>query len=497
MAAFQGQCPNCGAPIEFGVGSSLVKICAYCRATVVRGDRGLESFGRVAELVPTQALVAVGDEGTLAGRVLRVMGRVQLDHGAGPWDEYLITLDHGAAWAWLAYAEGRWIFTERKSFDAELTFDGLRLEQSVRLGGERFVVCEKRVGRVVSAEGELPFLLRPGSERRYVDLHGSGRGFATLDFEERPDAPEIYVGRFCDDPELVVTALGPRSAERIETEVMRCPNCGGDVPKLSGDRAERLGCPHCGALSEIATREIIARQETALRNLGIPIGSRGTLRGVEWTAIAFLERSTELDGERYAWEEFLLWNQGSGFRWLVKDPETGWLWADPVSVAEVQREPRSASVVYEGRSYRLRSRGQARVDHVLGEIYWKCSVGELTRTEDYVAGQVTLSREEAPGEVRWSVARPITWPVLAAAFALDPDGPGGHYLGEGEESRRGCLTWAILIVIAFVVVFVLAGVLASLFQRSCPPDQPNCRGTSGGGYVSGGYRGGGFYFGGK
>ena len=61
--------------------------------------------------------------------------------------------------------------------------------------------------------------------------------------------------------------------------------------------------------------------------------------------------------------------------------------------------------------------------------------------------------------------------------------------------RSGCLTWGIIIVIAFVVVFVLAGMLASVFQDDCPPNDANCQRSSVG-YV-GGYRGGGTYFGGK
>ena len=61
----------------------------------------------------------------------------------------------------------------------------------------------------------------------------------------------------------------------------------------------------------------------------------------------------------------MLWNLRSGFRWLVKDPEVGWLWVDSVSLADVERDPKSATVKHRGRSYRLRNRGQARVDHVL------------------------------------------------------------------------------------------------------------------------------------
>ncbi len=492
MAALSGECPNCGAPIEFDVGSSLARICEYCRVTVVRGDLGLENFGKVADLAPTSSLIAVGDEGTLRGRFFRVMGRVQLDHGAGPWDEYLVALDHGAAWGWLAYAEGRWIFTQEVALEVGVTFDELRLEQGVKLGDDGYFVAERRVGRVVSAEGELPFVVRPGGERRYVDLHGAGSRFATLDYGAPGDALEVHVGRFCDDPELVVTQLGPRSVRRVATVVMRCPKCGSDMPRLTGERAERIGCAYCGALSEVATQRILFDQEAARTNLAVPIGTRGTFDGTEWICIACIERSTEFDGERYSWEEFLLWNQARGYRWLVKDPEAGWLWVDSISVSSVRRSPGSAEVRHGGQVFRLRNRGQARVDYVLGEIYWKCQVGEIARTEDYEYGQITLCREESPGEVRWSSAKPLPWPAIATAFGIDVNGPGSNFIGGGDESRRGCLGWGLVIVVVFVIVFVVASMLVSLFQRDCPPEDPNCRSTS-----TSSYRGGGIYFGGK
>ena len=98
MAVAQGTCPGCGAPIEFGVGSSIAKVCEYCRTTVVRSDRGLENLGKVADLAMTPSLIAVGDQGTLGGRPFEVLGRVQLDHGKGPWDEHYFGFDYGQAW---------------------------------------------------------------------------------------------------------------------------------------------------------------------------------------------------------------------------------------------------------------------------------------------------------------------------------------------------------------------------------------------------------------
>lgn len=74
MAIAEGNCPSCGAPIQFGLGASLARVCVSCRATVLRTDRGLEECGRVAALAETPSRVSVGDHGTLAGRPFFVLG---------------------------------------------------------------------------------------------------------------------------------------------------------------------------------------------------------------------------------------------------------------------------------------------------------------------------------------------------------------------------------------------------------------------------------------
>ena len=282
MAVAQGTCPSCGAPIEFGVGSSLAKVCEFCRATIVRGDRGLQNLGKVADLAYTPSLIAVGDEGALGGRPFMVMGRVQLDHGAGPWDEYYVSFDYGQAWGWLAYAQGHWYVTTPATGLSAPRFDELRLELDVPLGTfGSFRVSEIKTGTIRSAEGELPAAFTPGYVRHYADCYGVNNAFATLDYGDNTSGYAVFVGWVFAEPQMQVTQLGPRSIHKVQTTQIRCPSCGGDIPKLSGDRAERVGCPYCGAVSDIATQQVVAQQEAALKQPDIPIGSRGSFEGVE------------------------------------------------------------------------------------------------------------------------------------------------------------------------------------------------------------------------
>lgn len=484
MAVAQGTCPGCGAPIEFGVGSSIAKVCEYCRTTVVRSDRGLENLGKVADLAMTPSLIAVGDQGTLGGRPFEVLGRVQLDHGKGPWDEYYVGFDYGQAWGWLAYAQGHWYVTQQMPGLGIPPYGSLRPELDVPLGQSgNFRVAEVKSGTIVSAEGELPERFPPGFTRYYADCYGQNNAFATLDYGDNSGSYSVFVGWVFDEPQMQVTELGPRSAQKIKTQNIKCPSCGGDIPKLAGDRAERVGCPFCGAVSDIALQQVVAQQERAMTMPDIPIGARGNFEGIEYVCIAYVRRSSNFEGERYTWEEYLLWSQPVGYRWLVKDPETGWSWVSEVNLADLDLSSMPSQVRWGGRSFSQRNTNMARVDYVLGEVYWKCEVGEETYVSDYVNGNDVVSREEGEGEVRWSHSAAIPWAVIAGAFGLPVQSAGAMTGGGTGGGASGCAsTGLILIIVAMVLLICMLGACGS------------CAGGGG----SSGYRGGsGIYTGGK
>jgi hypothetical protein len=482
MAVAQGTCPSCGAPIAFGVGSSIAKVCEFCRATVLRTDRGLKNLGKVADLANTPSLIAVGDQGTLGGRPFEVLGRLQLDHGAGPWDEYYVAFDHGQSWGWLAYAQGHWYVTSYVPGLPAPPYGSLRLEQDVAVGQARYRVAEIKTGTIRSAEGELPAAYPPGFTRYYADLYGPNSAFATLDYGDQSAAHAVFLGWMFPEPQMQVTQIGPRTQHKVKLDQIRCPSCGGDVPKLSGDRAERLGCPYCGAVSDIAAQQVIAQQEKALKQPDIPIGARGTFEGQEYIAIAYVRRGTDFDGEHYSWEEYLLWAQAVGFRWLVKDPESGWSWVTPVNLSDLDLSSAPEQVTWGGRVFSMRNQNPASVEYVLGEVYWKCQIGETTRVSDFTNGRDVLSREEAPGEVHWSYSAPVPWPVLAQGFGLPVHGAGGQGRHAGGAPRGGTSSAAVLlIVVVIVLVICMLGACGS------------CAGGSSGGSS----RGGGVFYGGK
>src|SRR5919205_3286386 len=218
--ALRASCPACGAEVLFKTGSSVVVVCDFCRSVVARTDRGFEDFGKVSDVAESGSPLDVGLRGVYLGVAFELTGRAQLQHAAGGfWDEWYAAFTDGR-WGWLAEAQGRFYLTfqiQVPAPNALPSFDSLQLGQPVWAVPAQAppVVAEKGTARMLAAEGEIPYLLRPGETYAYADLSGQGGVFGTLDYGEQP--PLVFVGR-----EVTLEALRLAQARRsTEREARR------------------------------------------------------------------------------------------------------------------------------------------------------------------------------------------------------------------------------------------------------------------------------------
>ncbi len=411
------------------MGSSHALICGYCRFSVVRSDRELSALGKVADLVPTASPLAVGDTGSIAGKPFSVLGRVQLDHGRGPWDEWYLSFDN--AWAWLARAQGRWYLTYEKDGSGLPAWDALQPGARGSFSGTgsiAWVVSERGGSALLSAEGELPFPVIPLSSGRYVDLEAEGAAFATVDYGDGSAPPKLFAGRQLQDGEVALkqTALGPRPTERVQVKKLVCPGCGAPVTLFVPDGAERVGCAACGALLDHSQGilSLLRQLDPPKIRPFIPLGSTGKLLGRRRVVIGFMQRGLVVEGERFTWREYLLYDEDAGvetgaasqaYTWLVED-NRHFVHVTPVSAASVKDGYQQA--IYQGRRYQRFAHGTPVIDFVVGEFYWKAMVGDQSQTVDYVAPPRILSMERSANEVTWSEGEYLDPQELFRAFGL-------------------------------------------------------------------------------
>ncbi|MFO0877061.1 MAG: DUF4178 domain-containing protein [Gemmataceae bacterium] len=457
--SIHAQCPACGGPVSFHVNNSLVTVCPYCQSVVGRSDRGLESLGKVADLVETQSPLSVGIKGRFEGVPFDLTGRTQFKHPAGGvWDEWYAALADGR-WGWLAEAQGRFYLTfEHQVSDDFPPYEKLELGQNLEvLPGVTLLVAEKNRATVGSAQGEIPERVVPGSSHPFVDLSGPAGEFGTISYEG--NKPTLYLGRQVNLDELhiphQVRRTYPGLEPRIQAVHLNCPQCGGALELRAPDRSERVGCPNCGALSDVREGKLSllrALEPPSVQPI-LPLGSTGKREGVEWMVIGFLDRYVTVEGEDYHWEEYLLYQPRLGFRWLTRSDEH-WNWVEAVPPASVRVDGNTA--YYADRWYRLFQSATAKVAYVAGEFYWKVEAGEKVRGRDYVQPPFMLSSEETrtdnEGEINWSAGTYLPRGEVEAMFGLRSSLPAPQNIGPNQPFPYTGIYSASLVLIGLALL---------------------------------------------
>jgi hypothetical protein len=398
-------CPQCGADVEFRFDDTFVRVCDHCKAAVVRTDRGLETLGAFADLAETNSPLALLATGSWKGAPFELIGRAQLKHAAGgSWDEWYARFDDGRM-GWLAEAQGRFylMFAWDTAFDAP-AYDSLRAGEHVSIPHEpEMTVSEVGEATYVAAAGEIPFRLAPGTKYRFADLSGAAGVFATLDYSDTK--PALYLGDAAALTELHIKGgATPPKAPEIRASRLACPVCDGSIELRAPDATMRVGCPNCNALLDVSEGTL-----SVLSKLGdidvadkptIPLGTSGAFEGAQLTVIGWMRRHASVDGVRYPFEEYLLYEASLGFRWLVYS-DGSWSYVRPVDAGLV--EDYYAGVEYDGVKFRRFQSAPLVVERVVGEMYWKVELDERVDSIDYIAPPAMLSREGTDAEINWSL----------------------------------------------------------------------------------------------
>ncbi len=477
----QGECPSCRAPVEFTVAGAPVVICGFCNTVVGRSDVAFEDRGKVATLFDTGSQLKLGLWGMYEGRRFQLVGRVQKDWGRGVWDEWHAVFEDEKS-AWLADGEGGWYVLVR-TIDLDLPEVPPQPAQVVSAAGRRFVVEETRAAKIVSAQGQLPAGVNFGGEGVASDMTDAGGGFATIDYSG--EVPELFVGQ-----QIKFNALG---FERSELEERtrnvallgaRCPQCNGMLDLKAPDLALRVVCPYCSGLSSVENGNLAFMRmlEKPDHEPLIPLGARGTLKEVPYTCLAFLIRSCIVDGTRYSWDEYLLWNRAEGFRWLMQS-EGHWTFLTPIPAGTLT--VRRSSVRYRGETYQGFQRVTACTDYILGECYWKVMVGETAIAAEWIAPPLSINEDFTDEEVTYTFGEYLEPAEVQAAFDLRQALPPKRGIAPSQPAKKGTgenvWAWAGLyavVLLGLQMFFLIMRPAEVLMQTDISPRPGVASGTA-------------------
>jgi hypothetical protein len=460
----QGQCPSCGAAVEFSAGSAQVLVCGHCQTVVARKGVELEAHGQVGRIVDTDSPLRLGVTGRMGRDAYQVVGHLQKDHGAGPWDEWYVEFDDGRT-AWLSEAEGFWYLLFAEGPGPELLLETFEPGHRFRLQSHRLVVEERGQGRVVAAEGQLPHDLDPSQDSHYVDATGPGGVFVTLDFGPWSSDPELFIGRRMKLEELGISPdqLRPK-VKKVALQQARCPECNGPLELRAPDQTQRVACPYCGALLSVGTSGALAFLHMLQKPdhpFQLSLGAKGTLDGTEWVCIGMMVRSCSVEGERYPWDEFLLYNRTRGFAWLM-DSNGHWVFLTPLDAGDVAVSPGVAAHL-DGQRYRAFQRVTAVTELVLGEFYWAVEAGEAVRAEEYVAPPYSVNLERGDREITYTHGEYLAPEVVREAFGVkELAAPSGIAPSQPNPARDlSAWAWAGGWGVALLAVYLVLNVLAA------------------------------------
>ena len=458
--------PIVPGPLEFKSGSTIVIVCPFCRSAVSRTDRGVEDLGKIADVAESESPLRLGLKGGWRDARFELTGRTQNRHQlGGTWDEWYATFSNG--WVgWLAEAQGRFYLTFHQPLPEGSTlpeFGHLQLGEAVTAipSDVPLMVYERGTAEAIGAEGEIPYMLTPGETFEYADLSGKGDAFATIDYSADP--PWVFVGR-----QVTLAELGladARSAERkarsVSTAALGCPNCGGPIDLVAPDRAE----PRSVSKLRFAVRRQSRKPEVSSAldsseapNFLLSIGIEGTFEdGNKYKIIGAMARSVTIEGIKYFWHEYLLYNAAIGFRWLVHS-DNHWNFVQAINAAEVTWSNQIAAgstVNYEGKTFKIFQDAGAVVEYVKGEFYWRVEQGEAVRSTDFVAAPLILSRESGKDEINWSVGKYMTNAEVEKAFAIS-DLPKPWEVAPNQPFTGSFYyTWGLLPLAGLFVVSLL------------------------------------------
>ncbi|HEV2987940.1 MAG TPA: DUF4178 domain-containing protein [Candidatus Angelobacter sp.] len=261
---------------------------------------------------------------------------------------------------------------------------------------------------------------------------------------------------------------GPK--KEVPTVIVRslsCPGCGATVTIRSFGQAVNVVCGSCHSIldAQDPNVQILQKFSAAMKFQPlIPLGSRGKLRGTAYEVIGFQRRQITVDGDKYSWGEYVLFNPYKGFRYLT---EYDGHWND---VAPLRTLPNTTVVTgpvnYLGQTYKHFQTCQAATVFVIGEFPWQVRVGETVTVSDYVAPPRVLSSETTGDkEVTWSLGEYLNGGELWKAFSLPgkPPAPIGVYENQPSPlsaTSRGIWRTCALLIMGALLLYVVNAVLS-------------------------------------
>jgi hypothetical protein len=468
-------CPSCGAPVEFKSHASVMAVCEYCRAAVLKDADSVKDMGKVSAVLEDYSPFQIGTAGAYGSRSFTVVGRIQLRYEQGMWNEWHVLFDDGTS-GWLSDASSMYTLTSvHPTPDDAPSFEDISPGKVYSIGGRRFTAADRREAQCIGGQGELPFRVGDGWRVRAADLR-SGSAFLTLDYTDG-DTPLMYHGegvtldklklQLLRDDDAIKASAG-RYRGRLDT--LDCPSCGSGIRYVPGVTTTVV-CPACAAQLDAANPKVQvleAGQRAQSPKLSLELGAMATIQGQKYTLIGAMVRADE-EGEE--WNEYLLFSAKAGFQWLIESSD-GWFQSTVQPEWPEWASLHATSATLQNTRYEKEYDYVSTVVHAAGAFNWRVAAGDKAHVYEFASGSNSLAAELTQDELTWSRSSPVSDSEVQAWFGkltVPPQGLKQNGGGSLNSTQMKFVWWilglnAIPLLIAFSDTFLLTvGALFALF----------------------------------
>ncbi|NSL56055.1 DUF4178 domain-containing protein [Uliginosibacterium aquaticum] len=400
-------------------------VCAYCRSTLLREADAVRSIGRMSDIVEDHTRLQITSCGQYQGTNFSVVGRIQLRYDDGFWNEWYLLFDDGSA-GWLADGSGQYVITRPGGTPGKApAFETIRPNATIPFKDERYTATDVRTAQCTGGEGELPFQVGAGWQARVADFR-NGDKFLTLDYSES-DTPQVFLGeatslealkcQLLREEEQVASSAGKLKGK---ARTLECPACGSGIDTVPG-RAEHLVCPACHAevaLSAEKAEVLALHKELAQFKSTLQLGDKATIDRSKWQLIGLMRVRETGEEPDPPWTEYLLFNAGKGFLWLVESHQ-GWSRTEVLNA--LPEITGGAGLRFGGKGYTKKWTYGAEVIYAAGAFNWRVKIGDQSRVTDYYGPDGILCEEVTAQEVTWSRSREVDAAQVARWFGKPAD----------------------------------------------------------------------------
>ena len=261
---------------------------------------------------------------------------------------------------------------------------------------------------------------------------------------------------------------GPVPGGAPQVKSLNCPGCGASLTVRSFGNAITVICSSCHSVLDAQDPKLKILQKFHVATNEdpplIPLGARGSLRGVVYEVIGFQRRTIHVEGISYSWHEYVLFNPIKGFRYLT---EYDGHWNDVNILRSLpEMSAGDASLKYLGETYRHFQKANAATTFVLGEFPWQVRVGETVSVSDYVSPPRVISSEGSGKEVTWSMGEYLAGRDIWKAFKLEGEPPAPIGVYENQPSPLSSNVRSVWVLVGVFLMLLLALTVSVYWMES-------------------------------